>query len=73
MSNAFEKSIMIMSACDLLFRDLDRSCIVSINWISVEFLLRKPCCLSDKIVCWSSVHVCSERLHFADVNSRTKH
>ena len=52
MSNAFEKSIMIMSICDLLFRDLDRSCVVSINWISVEFLLRKPCCLSDKIECW---------------------
>ena len=25
-SNAFEKSIMIKSTCDLLFRDLDRSC-----------------------------------------------
>ena len=34
-SNAFEKSIMIMSTCDLLFRDLDRSCVVSINWVSV--------------------------------------
>ena len=73
MSNALEKSIIIMCTCDLLFRDLDRSCVVSINWISVEFLLRKPCCLSDKIECWSRVYVCSERLHFAYVNSRTKH
>ena len=31
---------MIMSTCDLLFRDLDRSCVVSINWVSVECLLR---------------------------------
>ena len=72
-SNAFEKYIMIMSNCDLLFRDLDRSCVMSINWISVEFLLRKPCYLSDKIERWSRVHVCSERLHFADANSGTKH
>ena len=64
---------MIMSTCDLLFRDLDRSCVVSINWISVEFLLRKPCCFLETIEYWSTVHVCSERLHFADVNSRTKH
>ena len=53
MRDAFEISIMIMSICDLLFRDLDRSCVVSINWVSVECLLRKPCCLSDKIECWS--------------------
>ena len=53
MSNAFAKSIMIMFICNLLFRDLDRSCVVSINWVSVECLLRKPCCLSDKIECWS--------------------
>ena len=60
MSNALDKSIMIMSICDLLFRDLDRSCVVSINWVSVECLLRKPCCLSDKLsagqggpLCWS--------------------
>ena len=32
---------MIMSICDLLFRDFDRSCVVSINWVSVECLLRK--------------------------------
>ena len=38
-SNAFEKSTMIMSTCDLIFRDLDRSCVVSINWVSVECLL----------------------------------
>ena len=30
---------MIMSIYDLLFRDLDRSCVVSINWVSVECLL----------------------------------
>ena len=51
--NASGKSIMIMSTCDLLFRYLDRSCIVSINWVSVECLLRKPCCLSDKTECLS--------------------
>ena len=44
---------MIMSTCDLLFRDFDRSRIVSINWVSlsVECLLRKPCSImgmSDK-------------------------
>ena len=50
-SNAFEKSIMIMSTYDLLFRDFGRSCVVSINWVSVECLLRKPCCLSDKTEC----------------------
>ena len=50
-SNAFEKSIMIMSTCDLLFRELDRSCVVTINLVSVECLLRKPCCLSDKTEC----------------------
>ena len=40
-SNAFEKSIMIMSTCDILFRDLDRSCVI-INWVSV-CLLQKHC------------------------------
>ena len=30
-SNAFEKSIIIMSAWDLLFKELARSCVVSIN------------------------------------------
>ena len=44
---------MIMPTCDLLFRDFDRSSVVSINWVSVECLLRKPCCLSDKTECWS--------------------
>ena len=44
---------MIMSTCDLLFRNLDRLYVVSINWVSVECLLRKPCCLSDRIECWS--------------------
>ena len=50
---------MIMSTCDLLFSQnleiwiADRSCVVSINWVSVECLLRKPCCLSDRIECWS--------------------
>ena len=29
---------MIMSTCDLLFRDLDRSCVVSINWVSVQIM-----------------------------------
>ena len=38
-SNAFGKSIMIMSTCDILFRDLDRSCVVSTNWVSAECLL----------------------------------
>ena len=28
---AFEKPIMIMSICDLLFRDFDRPCVVTIN------------------------------------------
>ena len=28
-----------MSTCDLLFRDLDRSCVVGINWVPIECLL----------------------------------
>ena len=39
-SNAFEKSMMIISSWDLLFRDLDRSCVVSINWVSAECFCR---------------------------------
>ena len=31
-SNAFEKSIMIMSTCHLLFSDLDRSCVVTCEY-----------------------------------------
>ena len=42
-----------MSTYDILFRDLVRSCVVSINLVSIESLLRKPCCLSDKTECWS--------------------
>ena len=30
-SNAFEKSIIIMSVWDLLFKELARSCVVSIS------------------------------------------
>ena len=43
-SDTSQKSIMIMSTCGLLFRDFDRSRIVSINWVSlfVKCLLRKP-------------------------------
>ena len=66
-SNAFEKSIMIMSTCDLLFRDLDRSCVVSIKWVSVEGLLRKPCCLSDKTEFWSRWSTCSRSLQHTEV------
>ena len=49
-SNDFEESIMTMSTCDLLCRDFDRSCVMSINWVSVECLLRKSCCVSGKTV-----------------------
>ena len=37
--NAFEKSIMIMSTCDLLFRDFDRSplgsCLLMIYYLEI--------------------------------------
>ena len=43
---------MIMSICDLLFRDLDRSCVVSINWVSVECLL-----YGSHVVCQTKLSV----------------
>ena len=46
-SNAFEEPIMIMCTYDLLYRDFDRSRVVSINW---EVMLWKSCCVSDKTV-----------------------
>ena len=27
------------------------SCVVSVNWVSVECLLPKPCCMSDTTEC----------------------
>ena len=43
---------MIMFTCDLVFKEFPL-CVVSITWVSVECLLQKLCCMSDKIACWS--------------------
>ena len=69
MSNAFQKSIIIMSVWDLLFKELARLCVVSISCDSVECLLRKPCCLSVKIVYrWFMMcTMCSRILQHIDV------
>ena len=55
-SNAFEKSIIIISTCNLLLTDLARSCVVIISCDSVECLLRNPYCLSVKTE-WILQHV----------------
>ena len=47
-SNAFEKSIIIISTCNFYLSDRTTSCVVIISCDSVECLPRKPCCLSVK-------------------------
>ena len=73
-SNAFEKSIIIISTCNLLLSDWVRSCVVIISCDSVECLLRKPCCQSVKTE-WQSKWfmklvsiICSRILQHIDVS-----
>ena len=66
--------IIIISTCNLLLSDWARSCGVIISCDSVECLLRKPCCLSDKTE-WQSKWlmmlvnmICSRILQHIDVS-----
>ena len=74
MSNAFEKSFIIMSTGNLLLSDWARSYVVIISCDSVECLLRKSHCLSVKIE-WQSKWfmmlvniICSRILQHIDVS-----
>ena len=50
-----------------------RSLVVSINWDSQALDLRNPCCMSDRILCWSKNRMmelwmmCSRTLHHTEV------
>ena len=71
-SNAFEKSIIIISTCNLLLSDWARSYVVIISCDFVECLLRKSCCLSRVAI--KVVHdvsdddACSSILQHIDVS-----
>ena len=65
-SNAFEKSIIIMSVWDLLFKELARSCVVSINCDSVECFLRKIAYWSKWFMMLENT-MCSRILQHIDV------
>ena len=70
-SNDFERSIIFISTCNLLLNDWATSCVVIISCDTVEFLLRKSCCLSVKTK-WQSIMmlvniICSRILQHIDV------